>query len=262
MEKYILSTDGINIHYKETGNGKTSIVLVHGWLGNTNWWKSQETFLKEKYSIVQIDLGGHGKSDKTRLNWTGEQYADDIKTVINQIDSSEVILVGHSMSGAYVLAALKYLPNVKAIILVDTLKDLDQDFTPEQAEQFMFSNYRKDFKSAIENILPQYLFVDETPKMIKHQLQNEFLQNDSELAINALKPLYKMDIRKIAKLVDVPVRAINSDATPTIIDNNRKYFKNYNYRTITGTGHYPMLEKPDEFNIILKEAIEELTAEK
>lgn len=262
MEKYILSTDSINIHYKETGKGNTSIIFVHGWLGNINWWNSQEVFFREKYNIVQIDLAGHGKSDKTRQNWTSEQYSDDIKAVINQINSSEIILVGHSMSGAYVLEAFRDLPKVKAIILVDTLKDLDQDFTAEQAEQFLFSNYRKDFKSAVENILPQYLFADQTPAIIKHQLQNEFLQNDSELAINTLKPLYKMDIRKIAQLVDVPVRAINSDATPTNIDSNRKYFKNYRYKTIAGTGHYPMLEKPDEFNAILKELLDELTTDK
>ncbi len=262
MEKNILSTDNIIIHYTETGKGDTTIVFVHGWLGNTNWWNNQEAFLKENYHIVKLDLGGHGKSEKTRQNWTGEQYADDIKTVINQIDTSKIILIGHSMSGAYVLEACIDLPNVKAIILVDTLKDLDQDFTPEQAEQFMFSNYRKDFKSAVENVLPQYLFVEGTPANIKNQLQNEFIQNDSELAINTLKPLYEMDIRKMAKLIDIPVKAINSDATPTNLANNRKYFKNYDYRTIVGTGHYPMLEKPDEFNKILTELIEELTINK
>jgi pimeloyl-ACP methyl ester carboxylesterase len=262
MEKYILSTDRLNIHYRETGKGNTCLIFIHGWLGNTNWWSEQEAFFSDKYNIVQIDLGGHGKSDKSRVNWTSQQYADDIKTVINQINTPEIILIGHSMSGAYVLEASTETPKVKAIILIDTLKDLDQNFTPEQAEQFMFSNYRKDFKSAVENILPQYLFVKETPMNIKHQLQNEFLQNDTELAINALKPLYKMDIRKIAKLVNIPVRAINSDATPTNVECNRKYFKNYSYKIIKGTGHYPMLEKPIEFNKMLKELIEELTADK
>ncbi len=124
MEKYISSTDNINIHYTETGKGNTAIVFVHGWLGNTNWWNSQEAFLKDRYKIVKIDLGGHGKSDKTRLNWTSKQYSDDLITVINQINASEVILVGHSMSGAFVTEAAVDLPKVKAIILVDTLKVL------------------------------------------------------------------------------------------------------------------------------------------
>ena len=261
MEKYISSTDHLKIHYTETGKGDLTLVFVHGWLGNTNWWNSQETYFKEKYNIVKIDLGGHGKSEKTRQNWTGKQYADDIKAVINQLDSSEIILIGHSMSGAYVLEPSLKTPKIKAIIIVDTLKDLDQDFTPEQAEEYMFSNYREDFKSAVEDMLPQYLFVEKTPLTVKKQLQNEFLQNGFELAIKALEPLYKMDVRTMANLAEVPVRAINSDASTTNIENNQKYFKNYDYRIIADTGHYPMLEKPEEFNIILNELIEELWIE-
>lgn len=262
MDKYVVSTDQSKIHFKETGQGIITLVFVHGWLGNINWWTHQQDFLQENYKIIQIDLGGHGKSDKSRKIWTSKQYVDDIKTVINQLNSFEIILVGHSMSGAYVLEASLEIPNVKAIILVDTLKDLDQVFTPEQAETFLYSNYRKDFKSAVENTLPQYLFVDSTPTLIKLQLQNEFLQNDSELAINAIKPLYEMDIQSIAKNINIPVRAINSDATPTDVENNRKYLKDYSFMTITGTGHYPMLENSTVFNELLKKTIEELTNEK
>lgn len=262
MEKHISSTDNVNIHYTETGKGTTTIVFVHGWLGNGNWWNSQEAFFKEKYNIVKIDLGGHGKSGKTRQHWTGTQYADDIKTVIHQIDTDDIILVGHSMSGAYVLEAAIDVPKVKGIVIIDTLRDLDQDFTPEQAEEFMFSYYRNDFKSAVAAILPQYLYVEETPIAVKEQLQHEFIQNDGEFAINALAPLYEMDIRKIAQQVAVPVRAINSDAQPTALENNRKYFKDYNYSVIKGTGHYPMLEKPEEFNVLLGDVIEELSGEK
>ena len=165
------------------------------------------------------------------------------------------------MSGAYVVEACIGLPKVKALVLVDTLKDLDQDFTPSQAEEFMFSHYRKDFRSAVENLLPQYLFVNDTPEEVKKQLQNEFLQHGYEFAINALRPLYEMDIRELARQVEIPVRAINSDASPTSADNNKKYFKDYDCKIITKTGHYPMLERPDEFNSILEGIINELNLE-
>ncbi|UIR56839.1 alpha/beta hydrolase [Sphingobacterium sp. SRCM116780] len=260
MEKHVSSSDGLKIHYIETGKGNITLVFVHGWLGNIDWWNNQQTYFKEKYNIVQIDLGGHGKSEKTRRNWTSTQYADDIKAVLDQIHTTEIILIGHSMSGAYVLEASVDSPKIKAIILVDTLKDLDQVFTYEQAEQILFSNYRKDFKEAVEQILPQHLFVVETPASIKKQLQEEFIQNQPELAINTLAPLYKMDIRQLAKSIEVPVRAINSDASATSLENNQKYLKDYNYKIINGTGHYPMLEKPKEFNLLLNEIITELIA--
>lgn len=257
MEKYAVSSDNQKIHYKESGNGNTAIILIHGWLGNAEWWSDQQKYFTPKHHIIQIDLAGHGKSDSARKNWTSSQYADDIKAVADAIDAQEIILVGHSMSGAYVLEASLKIPKVKALVLIDTLKNLDEAFTKEQVEQIL-STYRSDFKFAVENILPQYLFAEQTPPAVKERVQQEFLQNEPEKAINALKPLYQTDFRNIAKQVQVPVIAINSDASPTHLENNRKYLKDYNYVTITEVGHYPMLEKPEEFNTILEEVLQKL----
>ncbi|MBP2616886.1 alpha/beta fold hydrolase [Chryseobacterium jejuense] len=258
MEKYAVSSDGQKIHYKESGNGNTAIILIHGWLGNTEWWTDQQKYFTNNYHVIQLDLAGHGKSDSSRKDWTSSRYADDIKAVADAIDSQEIILIGHSMSGAYVLEASLKIPKVKALVLVDTLKNLDESFTEEQAEEIMFTRYRTDFKYAVENFLPQYLFVEKTPIAVKERLQNEFLQNEPEKVINVLKPLYKTDFKSIAKQVQIPVIAINSDASPTNIESNRKYLKNYDYVTITEVGHYPMLEKPEEFNIILDGVLKKL----
>ncbi|WP_347218548.1 alpha/beta hydrolase [Chryseobacterium sp.] len=259
MEKYAVSSDSQKIHYQESGNGNTAILLIHGWLGNTEWWVDQKKYFAPKYHIIQIDLAGHGKSDSDRQDWNSSLYADDIKAVADAIDAQEIILVGHSMSGAYVLEASLKIPKVKALVLIDTLKDLDESFTEEQVEQIL-SMYRSDFKNAVENILPQYLFAEQTPPAVKERVQREFLQNEPEKAINALKPLYQTDFKNIAKQVQVPVIAINSDASPTNLEGNRKYLKDYNYLTITGVGHYPMLEKPEEFNILLDEALKNLNS--
>ncbi|WP_433625353.1 alpha/beta fold hydrolase [Chryseobacterium cucumeris] len=257
MEKYAISSDGQKIHYKESGSGSTTLIFIHGWLGNTEWWAGQQKYFSSQYHIVQMDLAGHGRSDASRQEWTSAKYADDIKAVADAIDSNEIILVGHSMSGAYVLEASLKISKVKAIILIDTLKNLDESFTKEQTEEVL-SQYRKDFKYTVENILPQFLFAEGTPRAVKERVQHEFLQHEPELAINALRPLYKTDFKTFSKQVQVPVIAINSDASPTDIEANRKYLKDYDYVTIEGVGHYPMLEKPDEFNTILDGVIQKL----
>ncbi|WP_426476020.1 alpha/beta fold hydrolase [Chryseobacterium sp. CBSDS_008] len=258
MEKYTISPDSQKIHYKESGSGNTTLIFIHGWLGNTEWWADQQEYFKTKYHIVQMDLAGHGKSDSSRQEWTSANYADDIKAVAEAVNSQEIILVGHSMSGAYVLEASLKIPQVTALILIDTLKNLDEAFTEQQAEEVLFSQYMADFKYAVENFLPQYLFVEETPSDVKERLQHEFLQNKPELAINLLRPLYKTDFNTIAKQVQIPVIAINSDASPTDLEANRRYLKNYHYAIIEGVGHYPMLEKPQEFNAILDGVIKKL----
>lgn len=258
MEKYIASADGTSIHYTVSAGGDTALVFVHGWLGNGSWWDSQVKYFSEKYCAVTLDLAGHGKSGKNRNDWSAKRYAEDIAAVAGQIGSKNIALVGHSMSGAYVLEAARLASNVKAIVLVDTLKDMDQMMTAQQAEEFIFSLYRKDFKYAVENVLPKFLFCDATPEAIRKRLQDEFIQNTPEFAVNALKPLYEMNIGEFARQIDVPVRAINSDYTPTNLEANKKYFRNYKYVTISGAGHYPMIEKPLEFNKQLALLIEDL----
>ncbi|HLO61205.1 MAG TPA: alpha/beta hydrolase [Bacteroidales bacterium] len=258
MDKEVLSGDGVRIHYRITGTGSVALFFVHGWLGNAGWWNSQCDYFAKRFIVVQIDLAGHGQSAKNRQLWSSEQYAADIKAVADEIDARKIILIGHSMSGAYVIQASLIIPETIAIILVDTLRDLDQLITYDQAEDFMFSNYRKDFKAAVENIIPKYLFVETTPAGVQRRLQDEFLNYKGDMAIKVIEPLYKADIRALAKEVMVPVRAINSDYSPTNLESNRKYFNDFNYTTIMGTGHYPMLEKPDEFNRQLEQVLNDM----
>lgn len=255
MRKIVQSTDGLEIFYTTSGVQDQVLVFVHGWLGNKDWWLAQEDYFKNKYNIVRMDLGGHGQSGHHRKNWTHTQYADDIAIVLNTLSSKNIILIGHSMAGAFVLEAVQQSEKVCAIILIDTLKDLDQVFTLDQAEQMLFKQYRENFQFAVENILSQYLYCSETPIEIQKKLNQEFLSHQAEFAIDALRPLYAMDIQKAAKQVNIPVRAINSDASSTNLENNQKYFRDYDFKIITGTGHYPMLEKPQAFNQILDDVI-------
>lgn len=258
MKKTVLSSDQTQISYEVSGKGETALLFVHGWLGNKRWWDSQRDFFQDKYLIAQMDLAGHGDSGRLRQNWTAENYAKDIIAVADDLSVRDIILVGHSMSGVYATEAAVKIPNVKALILVDTLKDLDQMITLEQAGQ-LFDLYRKDFKATVENVLPQYLFGKATPPEVKTQLQNEFLTNSPDYAIKCIEPLYKADAREFAIKLHIPVRAINSDVGVTNKQSNRKYFADFNYSLIEGVGHYPMLDKPEEFNLALEEFLNQFS---
>lgn len=255
MSYYTTSSDGLKIHYSDTGGKSTALVFAHGWLGNTTWWNEQEEHFKSRYRIVKIDLAGHGKSEGNRKEWTASAYADDIAAVVKEIDAEKVILIGHSMSGAYVLEASLSLPEVSGIIIVDTLLNIKELSTPEEADPEMFTYYRQDYKNAIENILPDYLFSETTPAEVRKRLQQQFLKHTADQAIYLLKPLYEMDIRAVARRAKVPVRAINSDRFPTYAEVNRKYLSDFDFVTISGAGHYPMIENPREFNRLMQQVL-------
>lgn len=247
----VRSNDGSEIYYEVTGDADTALVFVHGWMGNVRWWDAQRDAFAATHRVVTLDLAGHGRSSRTRPSWTAEAYAQDISAVVRAVGAPRVVLVGHSMSGAYALLACPEIENLAALILVDTLKDLEMQLPPEQVEAIL-AGYRADFPTAVETMLPQYLFAPGTPPAVKERLTREFLTATGDEAATLLAPLYRMDLRAAAKHVRVPVRGIATDMFPTNVAVNRTYFADYDSVTIAGFGHYPMLEAPDAFNAALR----------
>ena len=75
---------------------------------------------------------------------------------------------------------------------------------------------------------------------------------------------WSLDTKVLFKEAKTPVRCINSSGgfkfhNPTEIEVNKKY-ADYNAVLINDVGHYPMLEKPDEFNKKLREILKEFAA--
>lgn len=247
------SKDGTEIYFEVNGTGDTALLFVHGWLGNTTWWNSQRDHFSKNYQVATMDLAGHGQSGKTRTEYTTEGYADDIVAVASQLKAKKIVLIGHSMSGVYATEASLSIQNLDRLILIDTMKNLDFFFPADQTEAFL-KLYRDDFKNVVETMLPAYLFGVKTPDAIRARLQKEFL-DQAVFAEPAIRPLYFTDSRPAAKQITVPVRAIMADMMPTALEINRKYFRNYDYITMAGFGHYPMLENSDEFNQKLEQVL-------
>ena len=62
-----------------------------------------------------------------------------------------------------------------------------------------------------------------------------------------------------AARLTVPLRAINGDLYPTSVEANRKIKPDFEAVIMKHMGHYPMLERPDEFNRLVAETIAGLT---
>jgi pimeloyl-ACP methyl ester carboxylesterase len=54
----------------------------------------------------------------------------------------------------------------------------------------------------------------------------------------------------------VPVRAINSAAYPTAVEVNRKHAPSFDVVVMDGVGHYPQVERPEEFQAHLRKLVE------
>ena len=109
-KREVTSVDGVRIAYRVQGRGDTAIVLVHGWACDSSYWREQLAALSARYTVVTMDLAGHGASGTNRSDWRIARYGDDVAAVVAALRLHRVVLVGHSMGGPVIVAASQRLP--------------------------------------------------------------------------------------------------------------------------------------------------------
>lgn len=252
------ASDGVPIHYSVTGKGEPTLVFIHCWGCNSNFWENQVAEFSKTQRVVTIDLPGHGESGSGRKNWSIESYGDDVKTVVTKLDLKRVVLVGSSMGGPVALEATKRMPErVIGIVPVDTLQNVEQKVPPDQLEG-AFKQLEADYKTAVTGLLNQIFFAPTTPEAVKTRVINEAISRQPETAIAILRAIFSYDPAPTLKEIKVPIRAINADRVPTSVEVNRKYAPQFDVVIIKGTGHYPMLEDPARFNQMLADILKNL----
>jgi pimeloyl-ACP methyl ester carboxylesterase len=98
--------------------------------------------------------------------------------------------------------------------------------------------------------------------MVVERVVGDILRADSMVAINSLGNLFEYaDIEgdKLSKLRK-KLYLINSSNTPTDTLALRNIGGDFELSQIDGTGHYPMIEKPGEFNILLRKVLSKIEA--
>lgn len=253
-----LSFDNQPIHYSVSGRGPLTLIFVHGWATNQNYWDSQVEFFRDKYKVVTLDLVGHGKSGKVRKNWTAENYARDVIAVMNEINSNNLVLIGHDMGDEIILRATRTNPEkVAGIIGVDNFKTIDVLDTDslQKAEERFFNIMKRNYKLGAEFYVAEYLFSPySNPSTIKKVIDDVSNVNP-KMATETLNYLFQdyKNQKQFLRNIIAPLFLVNSDYVPTDTNALKKYcLKGYDITYIQDIGHFPMLEAPTELNTALQ----------
>jgi pimeloyl-ACP methyl ester carboxylesterase len=249
------SADGVSIRYQVEGEGEPALVFVHCWACERQFWDQQVEHFKARYSVVTLDLGGHGASGTARQDWTISAFARDVLAVIGGLELARVVLIGHSMGGPVILEVARRIPDrVVGLVPVDTLLDVEQMMPPKEQEA-MLVELRADFPGATGRFMRQHLFAPSTdPKLIEEIVRGAAAM-PPDIAISAIEHATAYDARPALKEIEAPIRAINADKYPTNLEAARRYAPQFDAVIIEGVGHYPMLEAPDRFNALLEDVL-------
>lgn len=106
----------MKLHYRELGEGQPFIIL-HGLFGFSDNWQSHAKKLAEYFRVILVDLRNHGHSDWSD-DFSYDLMADDVYELIEDLELSDVILVGHSMGGKVAMRLAQLHEEVLAKLIV------------------------------------------------------------------------------------------------------------------------------------------------
>jgi len=251
----------VEINYFQQGKGDTTLLFIHGWCINGTYWENQVAYFSKNYSVYAIDLPGFGKSKAKRTNWTVEEYANDVTAFIDTMHLKNVVIIGHSMAGEIMLqTALSNNPQIVGIVGIDNFKSIDVVLPPEQIKKMndFFPMLEKDFKHSAPFYADLMLFHPTTSKEVKDRVKTDFANSDPVIGYGTIMTQMQYaytDAQKLEQL-NYKLYLINSDGFPTNESGLKNHCKSsFQVETISATGHYPMIEKPTEFNLILEKVL-------
>jgi pimeloyl-ACP methyl ester carboxylesterase len=255
-EGFTKSSDGTEISYSYYGKGKELILFVHGWSCDKSYWDNQVEYFRKDYQVVTIDLGGHGKSGLGRKEWTMSSFGDDVISVLKEFKYETAYLVGHSMGANVIVeAGSKLNSNNIELLLVDRFKNDLRPMNEEKVDRFS-KPFENDFANKCKEWVKGNLFINDSNPELIEWISNDMSQANPEVALSAFRYTLLHDIKPSINNLNergISMTVINSDYKKTNSENLLEL--GFKIEIMTNTGHFIMMETPDQFNEKVHELI-------
>jgi pimeloyl-ACP methyl ester carboxylesterase len=247
-----MSPDDVHIEYHVYGHGEPAVVLIHGWACDESYWNAQIEALKPHYTVVALNLAGHGASGRNRTDWSIANYAQDVAAVAQQIPNPQLVLVGHSLGADVALAATPLIGSrVIGIVAVEALRSVgDPPLAPRDIERRV-APFSSDFIGATRNLVSTSLFEKGADPVLVQKVAYNMSLRPPAVAVPSMRSLLSMDLAGLLPAIHVPVYAINSDLAPTDAARIRRSLPDFTLDVLDHSGHFLMLEAPARFNPLL-----------
>lgn len=257
----VTSKDGTQISYKIFGVGEPTLVFVHGWSCDARYWQKQVSYFSKNYKIILIDLAGHGHSGMTREKYTMKAFGEDVQAVVEATKSQNVILIGHSFGGAIIAEAARLMPyRIKGLIGIDTYENIEYQLSREEFNGMM-EPFQENFQSGTRQFVQQML-LPAKDTLLSNWIIADMSAAPQSIALSSMEEYLEQSITGEAAIIfdeiHVPIIAVKGDMWPVDYEANRRHMHSYDAIEIKNADHFLMLNRPDEFNKALKQAIKNI----
>ena len=204
--------------------------------------------LRATRRVVAFDLRGHGQSDSptSQSAFFVDALARDVGAVADALGLQRFVLVGHSLGGAVAAAyAGEHPQRVAGLVLVGT-----PGRTPAEQSMPVMAQLRNDYAKVSEGYW-QKLLAGVGPEN-EARLRRDMQRVPRETGLALIGAVFSYDPNPALAAYPGPELIIDTphgDGPDAL----HRQAPTIPRRVITGTSHWPHLDRPGEFNRILDE---------
>jgi len=261
----------VNLNVRLVGSGRP-VVALHGFAGAMATWTEFIAEAQNRYTIITIDLLGHGGSDapKTRERYRMERIVDDIATVVHQSGFQRACLLGYSMGGRIALATAALIPNTCDVLILEGaspgLESPNARLRRQRSDDALADFILEEGIEAFTNYWAQQPLFDSQktlPPQIKDRIRSQRLKSNPIGRANTLRATglgAQPCIHKLLPSINAPALCIAGEYDRKFTSIARKMCSklgNGRLAIIPGAGHATHIEKPREFNRVVLNFLEE-----
>jgi len=251
-----VSVEGAEVAYAQQGRlALPPLVMLHGWAASHKFWKYCFSAFSPRRRVIAPDLVGFGISEKPDRDYTVEGLSRWLGNFLDALKLDRVTLVAHSMGGTIALLyALEHPERIEKLVVSNPLIEGATAFSSRN-RLFMLPGIRR------------LLFWGTRVGPIRRMVERDFTAVgalDTSLArdvtmgtfqstIESLKSASKVDLRSKLASLAVPTLSIGTDCDALVAPHQYEMLPTAQKVCIRGSGHIPMIERPEEFNRVLND---------
>lgn len=214
----IRTRDGVELFHQDWGSGKP-VLFVSAWALSSRMWTYQIAHLAgQGIRCVAFDRRGHGRSDIPGSGYTMDTLADDLAAVIEQLDLSDVTLVGMSNGANEIVhyASRHGTGRIAKIVLLApttpfALKTEDNPYgAPKEYFEQLWQAWSSDFPKWVEDNKLPFFTADTSPQMMQWGA-NMLLEVPLSVALATNRAAISTDLRPALAKIDRPVLILHGD---------------------------------------------------
>jgi pimeloyl-ACP methyl ester carboxylesterase len=253
------------LYSKIEGEGGVPFIVVHGYLGMSDNWKTFGRQMADLgYEVHLLDLRNHGRSFHSE-EWSYEVMVQDIVNYMDHYQISKALVLGHSLGGKAVMKlAVQYPQKVQKMIVADISP---RSYAPHHQDIMKALNAvdfsLKPTRQEVDDIIKQYIQDDSTRMFL---LKSLYWKEPGQLAFRFNLDVFNKNEEVVGE--GLPVQTVYAGEVLFIRGGNSNYiqekdevlikqhFPNSAIKTIPNAGHWLHAENPQMFFEIVKEFVE------